>query len=118
MSKRTAAGEPYDPNELFFTHGVASGDPYEKSVILWTRVSPQMESGRSNITVSGLAELYDHEHERYVDRGERTICIEYTIWDAVSGVEADRGSVRTSSDIDFTVKVIHPSALGIPIDSV
>lgn len=32
----------YDANELNFTHGVAPGDPYPNSVILWTRISPQL----------------------------------------------------------------------------
>ena len=29
-------------NKLFFNHGVASGDPLEDRVILWTRVTPEI----------------------------------------------------------------------------
>ena len=37
-----------DANALNFTHGVASGDPYDTSVILWTRCSPQYDDDKSN----------------------------------------------------------------------
>ncbi|KAK3073175.1 hypothetical protein LTR53_005463 [Teratosphaeriaceae sp. CCFEE 6253] len=39
-----------DANAMDFTHGVASGDPYPESVIIWTCASP--EPCRSTITMS------------------------------------------------------------------
>lgn len=38
----------FDPGQLNFTHGVASGDPYHNSVILWTRCSPVYDDDKSN----------------------------------------------------------------------
>ncbi|EAT90172.1 hypothetical protein SNOG_01960 [Parastagonospora nodorum SN15] len=35
--KRNDPSYSYDPASLNFTHGVASGDPYPSSIILWTR---------------------------------------------------------------------------------
>lgn len=35
--KRNDPQSSWDPAKLNFTHGVASGDPYPESVILWTR---------------------------------------------------------------------------------
>jgi len=43
---------PFDPSQLNFTHGVASGDPLPHSVILWTRASPVYDNDRSNSTYS------------------------------------------------------------------
>lgn len=35
VAKRHDKVVEWDPETLAFTHGVASGDPYERSVILW-----------------------------------------------------------------------------------
>lgn len=32
--RRSTLDSPFDPSQLNFTHGVASGDPYSDSVIL------------------------------------------------------------------------------------
>ncbi|KAK3063745.1 hypothetical protein LTS18_013112, partial [Coniosporium uncinatum] len=40
----------WDPNQLNFTHGIASGDPYPDSIILWTRVAPMLANDNSNVT--------------------------------------------------------------------
>ena len=37
VNKRNAGSAPTDAASLNFTHGVASGDPYPNSVIIWTR---------------------------------------------------------------------------------
>jgi alkaline phosphatase D len=46
----SATWEPAKPN---FAHGVASGDPYDKPVILWTRAAPSADNDKSDITFSG-----------------------------------------------------------------
>lgn len=51
--KRHEARAAVDPATLNFTHGVASGDPYASSVILWTRCSPMFDDVNDNSTVSG-----------------------------------------------------------------
>jgi hypothetical protein len=38
--------EEYAPDELNFTHGIASGDPWLESIILWTRIAPTVESDK------------------------------------------------------------------------
>lgn len=102
----------YQPSELNFTHGVASGDPYPNSVILWTRVAPTAESDRSNVTVAGTVELYSHETEKYVKADANPTCIEWKVWElqkghngTVKGPLRRSGKAYTTSDIDFTVKV-------------
>lgn len=38
VRKRQAGASYMDPRRVNFTHGVASGDPYADSVILWVRI--------------------------------------------------------------------------------
>ncbi|KAF1809346.1 hypothetical protein P152DRAFT_161214 [Eremomyces bilateralis CBS 781.70] len=91
---------------LTFTHGVASGDPYADSLILWTRVAPGMESDRSNVAVSGYAPMYNHDTEEYVKASAYPICVEYEVSQSKDmRPVVDRGRAYTSSDIDYTVKV-------------
>jgi len=106
---------PYKPSELNFTHGIASGDPYDDSVILWTRIAPTAASDNSNVTVEGTVALYNHETEKYVKADPNPICVEWKVWEADSnggrpkpnqnGRFAAKGTAYTTSDIDYTVKV-------------
>lgn len=104
--KRNTPGSAYDPASLNFTHGVASGDPYPNSVILWTRVGPTSDNDHSNVTVSGYAGLFNHDTEKYVKVSKAPICVQYKISEDKDLAHcADEGTVFTSSDIDYTVKV-------------
>ncbi|CEJ93841.1 hypothetical protein VHEMI09407 [[Torrubiella] hemipterigena] len=99
----------YKPSELHFTHGVASGDPWAESVILWTRIAPSNESDASNVTVSGSAPLYGHETERYIKADPNPTCVEWKVFkskcsNTTQNVVAS-GKAYTTSDIDYTVKV-------------
>ncbi|KAH4002861.1 hypothetical protein HBI56_055290 [Parastagonospora nodorum] len=97
---------PWDPAQLNFTHGVASGDPYPHSVILWTRIAPSLEHDRSNVTVSGYVDLYSHETEKYIKASPKPICTEYRVGtDRNFSSVVDSGTAYTTSDIDFTIKV-------------
>ena len=103
LVKRAA---PWDPAQLNFTHGVASGDPYPHSVILWTRVAPSLEHDKSNVTVSGYVDLYSHETEKYIKASPNPICTEYRVGtDRNFSSVVDSGAAYTTSDIDFTIKV-------------
>ncbi|HVP83839.1 MAG TPA: alkaline phosphatase D family protein [Rhizomicrobium sp.] len=64
-----------------FEHGVASGDPLQDRVVLWTRVTPQ-EANPSDVAL--LWEVAEDEAFRKI---------------------AARGKTTTSADRDFTVKV-------------
>ena len=58
VQKRGLEPRAWDPEKLLFTHGVASGDPYPDSVILWTRISPVVRnspSAYSKICPSSIA---------------------------------------------------------------
>jgi alkaline phosphatase D len=104
--KRNDLQSPWDPAKLNFTHGVASGDPYPNSVILWTRVSPQNDNDKSNVTVSGFVPLFDHDNEKYVSVFKAPVCVEYKVSsDKEMSDVCDKGTVYTSSDVDYTVKV-------------
>lgn len=103
---RHEASSAWDPSKLNFTHGVASGDPYDTSVILWTRASPTMDDDKSNLTVSGNAPLYNHDTEEYVRVSKAPVCVDYKVaTDKAMRNCVDQGTVYTSSDIDYTVKV-------------
>lgn len=101
---------PSDPKQLRFTHGVASGDPYADSVILWTRVAPSMKSDDSNKTVSGNVGLYNHDTEPYITASPHPICVEYKVFaEENCGKVVYEGQAYTTSDIDYTVKVTYCS---------
>lgn len=107
---------------LSFTHGVASGDPYANSVILWTRCATMVDDDKSNgeanpgrngavayvdsVTVSGTAPLYNHETESYVRISTAPVCVNYKVAtdEALCDVVTS-GQAYTTSDIDYTVKV-------------
>ncbi|EPS36227.1 hypothetical protein H072_10343 [Dactylellina haptotyla CBS 200.50] len=78
---------------LQFTHGVASGDPYADSVILWTRAVP--------LDVNETTHLYE----------DRTpVCVAWEVWQDYACDDRPRkvfssGKTETSGDVDFTVKV-------------
>ncbi|KAK1762173.1 PhoD-like phosphatase-domain-containing protein [Phialemonium atrogriseum] len=99
----------YEPSELSFTHGVASGDPWPESVILWTRIAPSNQSDKSTVTVDGLSPLYNHETERYIKADPSPICVEWKVFKSKCSKGADNvvvsGKAYTTSDIDYTVKV-------------
>ncbi|KZF23998.1 phosphodiesterase/alkaline phosphatase D precursor [Xylona heveae TC161] len=106
VHKRNNAASGFSPSQLNFTHGVASGDPYPDSIILWTRIAPTSDNDRSNITVSGAVPMYNHDTEEYVSVSTAPICVNYKVASdkALSSV-VSTGTAWTSSDIDYTVKV-------------
>lgn len=101
----------HQPAELSFTHGVASGDPWPESVILWTRIAPSNESDKSEATVGGTAALYSHETEKYIKADPNPICVEWKVFKSkcangtAAGNVVTSGKSYTTSDIDYTVKV-------------
>ncbi|KAJ4268834.1 hypothetical protein NW762_002904 [Fusarium torreyae] len=99
----------YDPSQLNFTHGVASGDPWPESVILWTRVAPSLQSDKSNKVVNGTAGLYSHETAKYIKADPHPICVEWSVYDkeptSGNGTTVVSGRAYTTSDIDYTLKV-------------
>ncbi|KAI1175105.1 alkaline phosphatase-like protein [Nemania sp. FL0916] len=97
----------YAPSELNFTHGVASGDPYSDSIILWTRVAPSPVSDASNVTVEGPVPLYNHDTQVYIQADANPICVNWAVYPEgkVKGPSVASGKAYTTSDIDYTVKV-------------
>ncbi|KAI1203031.1 alkaline phosphatase-like protein [Nemania serpens] len=97
----------YAPKDLSFTHGVASGDPYSDSIILWTRVAPSRASDTSNVTVEGPVPLYSHDSETYIKADPSPICVNWAVFPEgrVRGPTVASGKAYTTSDIDYTVKV-------------
>ncbi|KAH7350938.1 phosphodiesterase/alkaline phosphatase D precursor [Rhexocercosporidium sp. MPI-PUGE-AT-0058] len=66
VAARNTPSAAWNSSQLNFTHGVASGDPYDTSVILWTRAAPILsDNDKSNIAVTGYVPLYSHETEHY-----------------------------------------------------
>lgn len=104
VNKRNVPGTQYTAAQLNFTHGVASGDPYSDSVILWTRIAPMMNSVNDNSTVSGTAPLYGHGPAQNVSTAP--VCVNFKVAKTpdFAFVESS-GTAYTSSDVDYTVKV-------------
>lgn len=110
VAKRTHATPHWSPSQLSFTHGIASGDPSDDSIILWTRAAPTNENDASNVTVSGYVPLYDHSTEEYVEASNSPVCVDWKIGTSKDLKRVvDSGTVYTSSDIDYTIKVIEPT---------
>ncbi len=119
VNKRNDPAQAYTPAQLNFTHGVASGDPYPDSVILWTRVAPMLDSDRSNVTVEGYVTLYGHETEPYVNASKAPVCVEYAVGeDEDLEHTADSGTVKApslqpsshspgSSELIATIEAVH-----------
>ncbi|RYP54975.1 hypothetical protein DL768_000291 [Monosporascus sp. mg162] len=101
-----------DDERLRFTHGVASGDPYADSVILWTRVAPSEDSDLGDAAVSGTAPLYSHDTESFIAADPDPVCVEWRVWEfgergegGTAGAVVASGEAYTTGDIDYTVKV-------------
>ncbi|KAL8992197.1 MAG: hypothetical protein Q9169_007285 [Polycauliona sp. 2 TL-2023] len=97
----------YQPSELNFTHGIASGDPYADSVIIWTRIAPSLASSNSNVTVQGTVPLYNHDTETYIQADANPVCVNWKVMPAAgnSSTSVASGTAYTTGDIDYTVKV-------------
>lgn len=116
LFKRSASpqyGHPgtssWSSSELNFTHGIASGDPFPESVILWTRISPNFKNDESNVTVEGTVDLYNHDTKSYIEAASKRACVEYKVaTDKQLRRVVSRGTAYTTSDIDFTVKASEP----------
>lgn len=104
--KRDESPAYMSPSMLNFTHGVASGDPYPESVILWTRAAPVVDNDQSNVTVEGTVPLYNHLTQAYVRASKNPVCVSYVVaTDSGMSDVVSQGQAFTSSDIDYTVKV-------------
>ncbi|KAK5069213.1 hypothetical protein LTR64_008633 [Lithohypha guttulata] len=91
--KRTVDATSFNPSQLNFTHGVASGDPYPDSVILV-------------LTVTGLVPLFNHDTSEYVAVSTAPVCVNWQISTSPAmSSPVNQGTVYTSSDIDYTIKV-------------
>ena len=113
VNKRNAGSAPMDSTGLNFTHGVASGDPYPNSVIIWTRCAPMQDDVNDNATVSGYVPLYNpvpiYNGTHTGPASKAPVCVSYKVAtdDAFAHV-VDSGLAYTSSDVDYTLKVNHP----------
>ncbi|KAI1939026.1 hypothetical protein LOZ66_003103 [Ophidiomyces ophidiicola] len=116
--KRSNSNALFDPSKLSFTHGVASGDPWANSVILWTRCAPTTESSTDTSAVTGFSPLFGrpkaHKSSEKQQPGSKApVCIQWKIaTDKALTQVADEGIAYTGSDIDYTLKVeasnLHP----------
>lgn len=111
VSKRSDPHSAFDPEKLEFTHGVASGDPLPHSVILWTRCSPTYDDVKDNSSTSGFVPLYnpvpiykDTDENKPVSNAP--VCLNFHVSEHENlDNPASEGTVYTSSDVDYTVKV-------------
>ncbi|EMD38317.1 hypothetical protein CERSUDRAFT_48966, partial [Gelatoporia subvermispora B] len=70
-----------------FTHSVASGDPIDDSVLLWTRAAPASDGAQPDQDIP--------------------ICVSFKIFDnpSLSGRAIDTGEAFTTYDVDWTLKL-------------
>lgn len=103
VNKRNTPEKRFTASQLNFTHGVASGDPYSDSVILWTRAAPMLGDVDSNATVSGYVPLYNHGPTQV---STAPVCVQFKVSETSDfAIVVSSGTAYTSSDIDYTVKV-------------
>ncbi|KIW84985.1 hypothetical protein Z517_00373 [Fonsecaea pedrosoi CBS 271.37] len=109
--KRHVERQATPASQLNFTHGVASGDPYPNTVILWTRCAPTSDDVKSNSSTGGFVPLYNpvpiyNDTDEGKPPSTSPVCLNWKIASdkALSSV-VDQGTVYTSSDVDYTVKV-------------
>jgi alkaline phosphatase D len=111
VNKRNAGAAPEVASKLNFTHGVASGDPFPHSVILWTRCAPASDDVDDNSTVSGLVPLYNpvpiyDGHDNPHSASTAPVCLKFLVAkDPALKHVVDSGRAYTSSDVDYTLKV-------------
>ena len=116
VNKRNNASPPYSPAALNFTHGVASGDPFSNSVIIWTRCAPIQDQVNDNSTVSGYVPLYNpvpiYSQSETPPPSTAPICVSYKVAsDNAFAKVVDSGMAYTSSDVDYTLKVVDFSSV-------
>ncbi|KAF4344587.1 alkaline phosphatase [Fusarium beomiforme] len=70
----------FKPEELNFTHGVASGDPWPNSVILWTRIAPTNLSMINTAPIDGTEPLYSHETKKFVETDPNPVCLQWEVF--------------------------------------
>jgi len=82
-----------------FTHSVASGDPFDTSILLWTRAVPVSPQGSTALPDQSVP-----------------VCVSFKISTSqdFSGRPVDSGEAFTSYDVDFTLKV---EATGLRADT-
>ena len=109
--KRNDPRSAFATSSLNFTHGVASGDPFPNSVIIWTRCSPTFDDVKANDTVSGFVAYYPevpiyNDTDASKPASNAPVCLNYKVaTDQALSQVVDHGTVYTSSDVDYTVKV-------------
>ena len=96
VNKRNTLNKRFEASQLNFTHGVASGDPYHDSVILWTRIAPMYDSVDSNVTVSGYVPLYWHGPKLV---STAPACVEYEVSSATA--------IARQDDVKTCAKLVH-----------
>lgn len=73
-----------------------------------TRAAPTSENDGSDVTVSGTVPLFNHYTDQFVAASKSPVCVEYNVArDAELKEIVDCGTAYTSSDIDYTIKVIY-----------
>jgi alkaline phosphatase D len=109
--KRNDPSSSFNSSQLNFTHGVASGDPYPNSVILWTRLSPVFDDIDANVTVSGVVPLFNpvpiyNGTDEHLPPSNAPVCLNWAVSSDPNVTQiVSQGTVYTSSDVDYTVKV-------------
>ena len=120
VNRRNAGSPPIKASALNFTHGVASGDPYPNSVILWTRCAPTVDDVNDNSTNTGYVPLYNpvpiyNDTDENLPPSTSPVCVQYKIAkDKALQNVVDSGTAYTSSDVDYTLKV--PNSVISPQD--
>jgi len=84
-----AMTRPQLPSEVAFAHGVASGDPLQDAVILWTRVTPRQTAATTGPTRVTWELARDPEFTDTIRRGgaETDLARDYTVKIDVQGLQ-------------------------------
>eukprot|EP01084_Bolivina_argentea_P043147 79505_1 len=101
---RRLATASYPTENVKFYHGVASGDPTEQDLVIWTRATPPFQDEYAR-------DISNQTKANILKSAYQTISIQWAISTSADSIDFDCsdsmcGATDTSVSIDYTVKVI------------
>lgn len=110
LGRTSTIGLPFDPSLKPFYHGIASGDPLETSVIIWTRVTPEVDqplnvtyymatdTSFTNIIKTGMIETnIDKDYTVKIDVTGLTAGMTYYYYFNALGANSIVGKTKTTA---------------------
>jgi len=107
VHRRLLGNESYPTDGVLFHHGVASGEPTDSDLLIWTRVTPPFQ----NEYGSDRNDTFTQSYLNALKSAYHTLSIQWAISKSNDTMDFDCddsfcGTTLTSVDVDYTVKLI------------